>query len=889
MSSKRAAPFPPAGEERESPRKRERMAGAETAAATTATPAGAPIPLIDLGEGEGGLAEMRVNEEARRILQESGQRSGRPVMVVCVVGRSRTGKSFLLNRGLMNTHTGGFVVSPSTRACTKGLWIAGPPVPAAEFWDNLGVSPPRGGPASEDYDVLVVDTEGINALDRDQTYDQRIFTLALLLSSVFVYNSLGAIDENAISTLSAVASVADDLKQHNNRAATRGGRGGGGGSRYSSSSESASSPLELPGLLWVVRDFALDIERQGSEDDEREVLSDDQYLEEALRSDLFDPRSSKGALRRVLNDAFPCRSCQTMVRPAEREEDMKQLQNLPDSGLRPEFVAQLGSLRRKLFALSRPKRVAGRPVDASLLADLVGSYVQAINSDATPVVADAWTQVTRARCEKGVGAAVGYVESLMAAGESDLQLHPAIMHAHVAYGLRAAEALYRQHIRGVPDTTEFDRQLQQRLLVAVASASHRAKEQQESRLAKLAEDAAGRWREALGSGVGAASSARGPAGRNSASSFLTGALEAARAAVKELVPPAALPPIEYSADIVPSIIEQAPRRAAEESSLDRWAWLAVARLAESPELLAARGVELPATGVPAEQHEAVKLEAERAAQRAEEAEALLAEERAQVRELGRRVAEAEAEAQVAGERAAAAEASAETRVSKLEEATRLGGASEVSARVAEAEARFEAKLRDTIDSYERDLDEREEAVEAARQRTATLQAELAESHRSADALRAKLAEAERRLEAAAHRHAALETEAARAADALAARASELQRLTGEHGRERLEWATRLRNSETEAARAAGQAEALAARVKTAETLHAQLEETRRALHTSEIALTRAETQQRGAETERDRAREILARREDELRDSLRTVKEISRTLKSSGGSSGAHA
>jgi len=219
-----------------------------------------PVALIDLGEGPS--ATMRVTEEARSLLREAGA-SGRPVVVVCVVGRSRTGKSFLLNRGLMNTSTGGFTVSPSTRACTKGLWIAGPPIPAAEFWANLGVPVPRDA-QGQDYDVLVVDTEGINALDRDQSYDMRIFTLALLLSSVFVYNSLGAIDENAISTLSAVASVAESLKHQNGGG---GGAVGGGagrvGSRAASSSgtAAAASPLELPSLLWVVRDFALDIER----------------------------------------------------------------------------------------------------------------------------------------------------------------------------------------------------------------------------------------------------------------------------------------------------------------------------------------------------------------------------------------------------------------------------------------------------------------------------------------------------------------------------------------------------------------------------------------------------------------------------------------------------
>jgi hypothetical protein len=45
---------------------------------------------------------------------------------------------------------------------------------------------------------LIVDTEGIGGLDEDNNHDMRIFTLAILLSSYFLYNSMGSIDENAL-------------------------------------------------------------------------------------------------------------------------------------------------------------------------------------------------------------------------------------------------------------------------------------------------------------------------------------------------------------------------------------------------------------------------------------------------------------------------------------------------------------------------------------------------------------------------------------------------------------------------------------------------------------------------------------------------------------------
>jgi hypothetical protein len=44
-----------------------------------------------------------------------------------VAGLYRTGKSYLLNRMLLNRPSG-FGVGPTVNACTKGLWIWGTPI-----------------------------------------------------------------------------------------------------------------------------------------------------------------------------------------------------------------------------------------------------------------------------------------------------------------------------------------------------------------------------------------------------------------------------------------------------------------------------------------------------------------------------------------------------------------------------------------------------------------------------------------------------------------------------------------------------------------------------------------------------------------------------------------
>ena len=99
----------------------------------------------------------------------------------------------------MLDRSSGFGVGPTVNACTKGIWIWGSPM---KGMTSDGKS----------CDILIVDSEGIGALDEDATHDVRIFALVLLLSSVFLYNSQGSIDENAIQNLSLVVNLTKHIQ-----------------------------------------------------------------------------------------------------------------------------------------------------------------------------------------------------------------------------------------------------------------------------------------------------------------------------------------------------------------------------------------------------------------------------------------------------------------------------------------------------------------------------------------------------------------------------------------------------------------------------------------------------------------------------------------------------
>jgi hypothetical protein len=60
-------------------------------------------------------------------------------------------------------------------------------------------------------EVIVIDSEGFAGVDENANHDSRIFLFALLLSSYFIYNSLGNIDEAALQNLTLIVNLAKEI------------------------------------------------------------------------------------------------------------------------------------------------------------------------------------------------------------------------------------------------------------------------------------------------------------------------------------------------------------------------------------------------------------------------------------------------------------------------------------------------------------------------------------------------------------------------------------------------------------------------------------------------------------------------------------------------------
>ena len=116
------------------------------------------------------------------------------IKVVSMAGLQRTGKSFLLNQLVMGKG-GKFEVGSTVQTCTKGI--------------NMVIKRNDNGEGA----VVFLDTEGFGSTVRSQGFDIKLFSLALLLSSYFIYNSRGVIDSSAIEDLSLVVELTSNVRK----------------------------------------------------------------------------------------------------------------------------------------------------------------------------------------------------------------------------------------------------------------------------------------------------------------------------------------------------------------------------------------------------------------------------------------------------------------------------------------------------------------------------------------------------------------------------------------------------------------------------------------------------------------------------------------------------
>ena len=296
------------------------------------------------------------------------------IIVVSIVGKARTGKSYLMNL-LLNTNNNsnnnnGFKVSSSINSCTRGIWL----------WSS-----PRQKPNSS-AKIIFIDSEGTNSVDiSTKTYDTKIFALIILLSSLFIYNTNGNIDETSISELALSTYLSNSIAINTNNSTNLGSK-----SEISNIDKDKIISDLAPKFIWTLRDFTLD----KIDPDTGEEITSDEYLELCLRNKSTGKNCTENnIIRQNIIKYFKERECITLPRPVDNEEDLQRLNDIPFNELKSNFRTEFLLLKKKVYETSKPKIFNGKKITGPILADLLTNFINSINSGIIPNIDTAWNNI----------------------------------------------------------------------------------------------------------------------------------------------------------------------------------------------------------------------------------------------------------------------------------------------------------------------------------------------------------------------------------------------------------------------------------------------------------------------------------------------------------------
>ncbi|KAM5160860.1 LOW QUALITY PROTEIN: guanylate-binding protein 7-like [Callospermophilus lateralis] len=310
-----------------------------------------PVCLIENMEGQ-----LVVKQEALQILSAITQ----PIVVAAIVGICSTGKSYLMNQ--LAGKKKGFPLGSTVKAKTKGIWMLCMP-----------------HPNKPNHTLVLLDTEGLGDVEKvDPKNDSWIFALAVLLSSLFVYNSMGNIDRIALEQLHYVTELTQLIRAKSDPTPDE-------------VEDSSEFVRFFPDFVWTVRDFMLELDLDGH------PITEDEYLENALK--LIKGKNpniqNSNMSRECIRYFFP-KKCFVFDWPTNDRSLLSHIDKVPQNHLESNFQEQLKNFCSYVFTNAKTKTLRGGIiVTGNRLATLVETYVDAINKGTIPCLENAVTTLAQ--------------------------------------------------------------------------------------------------------------------------------------------------------------------------------------------------------------------------------------------------------------------------------------------------------------------------------------------------------------------------------------------------------------------------------------------------------------------------------------------------------------
>lgn len=320
-----------------------------------------------------------------------------------------------------------------------------------------------------DCTYIFLDSEGLGSTDQTASFDTQLFSLSLLLSSLFILNTSGTINETALEQLELVVQMTERIKVGGGTGAASSSSGKGskpgsfGEQPGAASSSSGGQDLAalahfFPAFLWILRDFSLELTNAAGQ-----PISPNEYLEDALRPTAANKKGAaeKNRIRQAIRSVFESRQCVTLVRPVAEERDLQRVSSLGAGQLRNEFANQIQSLKSMIPNLASPKSIDGVQLNGKAFVALASNYIAAINAGSIPTIRTAFANVQEIQGREAVDAAWAEIQSqvarqITAHGDSHVFAEEELESTIAGIQSRALAIIHDQCLGSAEDVRKFE-------------------------------------------------------------------------------------------------------------------------------------------------------------------------------------------------------------------------------------------------------------------------------------------------------------------------------------------------------------------------------------------------------------------------------------------------
>ncbi|XP_072889422.1 guanylate-binding protein 1-like isoform X3 [Hemitrygon akajei] len=216
--------------------------------------------------------------------------------------------------------------------------------------------------------LLLLDTEGLGDPEKgDIDNDHSIYSLAILLSSIFIYNGQKNIDQQSLQDLHFVTELSKRIQMKSKP----------------DDSDSWDFVRFFPEFVWLIRDMTLTMTIDGT------PVTPNEYLEYSLKlknSEIRKQDKEYNELRRCIRNHFPSRCCFAFPFPTH-PNNVRQLQELEDKDLDEGFVKERKNFINYIHTHTKVKRVVGgQLVTGRRFVELAKAYVGMMADGVLPCV-----------------------------------------------------------------------------------------------------------------------------------------------------------------------------------------------------------------------------------------------------------------------------------------------------------------------------------------------------------------------------------------------------------------------------------------------------------------------------------------------------------------------